>query len=242
MTISLENIANGLTEHVLELVILGLAGVLFVKYIKPVIKYIKNRKWMERAVVVGIRNFYPSRESYTKDRDLAFIDYIQSAQKSLHYYGHWLAFTNDQHGISDTLCQMAESGKEINLILLDPSLPREIWVTYGRYLGEDASKLREAVEITWKKFSVAKQSLSKLGQKNLRLKRHIEFIPYSAFWFDKDHSHQHILIDMKLYGATRKDTYGMELQPVKASSSRTPSLFDRYAESLQRLEARVKPE
>jgi hypothetical protein len=115
------------SAHTVALLILtGAGGYLLTRYWEPAKRYWNARRWLGRAVGVGIRNFFPSRESYSVDRPLAFADYLMSARRSLRYFGHWLAFTIEQHHTLQTLCEMAESGKEVQLVLLDPDLPDPI--------------------------------------------------------------------------------------------------------------------
>ncbi len=228
--------------HMAAILLLTLAaGFLARRFWDPAKKYFVARAWLERAVAVGIRNFFPSRESYAADRRLAFSDYLQSAKRNLRYFGHWLAFTIEQNYTLNTLCKMAESGKAVQLILLDPELPDNVLAMYARYLGDDLESLRAEIRTTWTKLLEARDSLSAHGREFLGLRAHQEFIPYSAFWFDRDQDAPHILIDMKLYGASRKDAYGLELHPVTETSSRYPSLYQRYADSLARLEAKSAP-
>lgn len=237
MTAFAQSVFENFTANLIASAFIGLFGALVIaKLWRPTITYIQIRKWFSRAVEVGIHDFFPSRESYAVDRKLAFSDYIHSANMSLRYFGHWLAFTIDQHGMLETLCAMANSGKSVKLVLLDPQLPDEILAAYARYLGESETELRSKINTTWEKIVAAKHTLSATGKKCLELRRHQEFIPYSAFWFDKDQSDQHILIDMKLYGEPRKNAYGIELHPVTQKSSRYPSLFERYTCSLNSLE------
>ncbi len=78
-----------LAAHVLAGLVLSAAGaVLMVRLWEPAKRYWRARSWLNRAVSVGIRNFFPSRESYSTDRPLAFVDYIQSAKHELTYFGH----------------------------------------------------------------------------------------------------------------------------------------------------------
>ncbi len=236
-----------LLKHVTELIlahlvagsILGTLGVwVTVKLWKPARKCWSVRKWFARILKVGIRNFYPSRESYARDRPLPFGDYLNSTKSSLRYIGHWLAFTIEQHQMLDTLCAISNSGRRVHLILLDPELPRDVLAAYARYFGEEEATLHLDITSTWKRVQAARETLSAKGRACLELRRHIEFIPYSAFWFDQESDGQHILIDMKLYGASRKDAYGIEIEPVQQESAAYPSLFDRYAKSLALLEQR----
>jgi hypothetical protein len=232
-------VAELVFAHIVSLLVIGVVGgFVLTKLWQPAKRYWGARRWFNRAVSVGIRNFFPSRESYSVDRTLAFSDYLSSAERSLRYFGHWLAFTIEQHHTLRTLCNMAESGRGVHLVLLDPSLPEDILETYARYLGEDSASLRDEIKSSWGKVREARSSLSARGRDFLTLRRHIEFIPYSAFWFDRDQNEPHILIDMKLYGASRKDAYGIELHPVEQTSSRYPSLYERYAVSLGKLESR----
>ena len=140
---------------------------------------------------------------------------------------------------------MAGSGVAIKLVLLRPDLPKEILNVYARYLAEDPVALETKLVAAWKKIREAKAQMAAGQRRNLQLLSHSEFIPYSAFWFDCGHPGEHILIDMKIFGAARKEAYGMELQPPSGEeSSRYPSLHIRYATSLGKLEdqSKVDPE
>jgi hypothetical protein len=235
----LKHVAELVFAHVVAGAILGTLGVwVALKLWKPARNFWAVRKWFDRVMKVGVRNFYPSRESYARDRSLPFGDYLNSSRRSLRYIGHWLAFTIEQHQMLDTLCAISNSGRKVQLILLDPGLPSDVLAAYARYLGEDETGLLRDITTTWNKVREARDTLSAKGRACLELKRHIEFIPYSAFWFDRDTDGQHILIDMKLYGASRKDAYGLEIEPTKEGSTAYPSLFDRYARSLALLEQR----
>jgi hypothetical protein len=229
--------AELVAAHVLAALFLSTVGaVLLARFWKPAKRYWQSRSWLNRAVTVGIQNFFPSRESYTTDRRLAFNDYLSSAQHSFIYIGHWLAFTVEQHNTLDTLVTQAKSGKQVKLILLDENLSQDVLATYARYFGETEEKLRSEVKETWRRVRVAQQELGTSEYSRFEIRAHKEFIPYSAFWFDPSRDGEHILIDMKLFASPRRDTYGLELRPTENTTSRYPSLFKRYAESLQRLE------
>ena len=231
-----KHVMDLIVGHVAASIVIGIVGTIIAFAWKPVALYMRARSWLNRAVKSGVRNFFSNRESYSRDRKLAFADYLRSAEHGLTYFGHWLAFTIDQLNTLDVLCAMANSGKKIQLVLLSPDLPRLILANYARYLGEDEDQLSEEIKTTWRKVKEARATLSATGRDCLELRQHSEFIPYSAFWFDREHSKQHILIDMKLYGASRKDAYGLELVPM--GEGRSPSLYERYARSLKQLEAR----
>lgn len=225
-----------LAAHILAGLVLSTLGVALSVWLWGSAKRFWNaRSWLARAVTVGVRNFYPSRESYSTDRLLAFSDYLRSAEFEFTYFGHWLAFSVEQHNTLETLIQQAKRGVLVRLVLLDSNLPSDVLTTYSRYFGEDASKLGNEVDETWRRVKAAQLELGTSERQNFKLFSHSEFIPYSAFWFDPNHPGEHILIDMKLFAAPRRDAYGIELHPTKDESSRYPSLFRRYADSLDRL-------
>ena len=223
---------------VAEAILATLGALIIVRIWNPLKHQLAARKWCARAIDVGIRNFYPDRESYARDRPLLFAPYLQSTKHSLRYVGHWLAFTIEQHQMMKTLCEIANSGRKVHLVLLNPEIPANILETYARYFGEDEKSLRSEIRNTWESVRAEWRSLSAQGKECMDLRMHCEFIPYSAFWFDRDHSYGHILIDMKIYGATRKDAYGIELHSASGVQSSYPSLFKRYATSLALLETR----
>lgn len=230
-----------LAAHVLAGLVLSTLGVALSLWLwKPAKRFWNARRWLNRAISVGVRNFFPSRESYSVDRSLAFSDYLESAKYEFTYFGHWLAFSVEQHNILETLIQQVKRGVLVRLVLLDPTLPPDVLTTYSRYFGEDAPKLANEVADTWKRVKAAQLELGASEKSNFKLFAHSEFIPYSAFWFDPNHPCEHILIDTKLFGAPRRDAYGIELHPTKDESSRYPSLFRRYADSLTRLKALCK--
>lgn len=226
-----------LAAHIAELVFSTLGAAFCIWLWKHAKRFWTARGWLNRAVSVGVRNFFPSRESYSVDRSLAFSDYLGSAKYEFTYFGHWLAFSVEQHNTLETLIQQAKRGVLVRLVLLDPTLSPEVLAAYSRYFGEDAPKLGNEVADTWRRVKAAQLELGASDRKNFKLFAHSEFIPYSAFWFDPNHPGEHILIDTKLFGAPRRDAYGIELHPTKDKSSRYPSLFRRYAESLTRLKA-----
>ncbi len=121
-------------------------------------------------------------------------------------------------------------------MLLDENLSPDVLSTYARYFGEDEPKLRAEVAETWRRVRLAQRELGASEQRQFELRAHREFIPYSAFWFDPRHEGEHILIDMKLFALPRRDAYGVELHPQPITSSRYPSLFQRYADSLHCLQ------
>ncbi|MBE0547965.1 MAG: hypothetical protein IH627_10005 [Rubrivivax sp.] len=226
-----------LAAHILAGLFLSAAGaVLIVRLWEPAKRYWRARSWLNRAVSVGVRNFFPSRESYSTDRSLAFVDYIRSAKHELTYFGHWLAFTVEQHNTLETLVDHAKSGVHIRLVLLHEALSPDVLSTYARYFGEDEPKLRAEIAETWRRVRLAQRQLGASEQSRFELRAHREFIPYSAFWFDPRHEGEHILIDMKLFASPRRHAYGIELHPQPSTSSRYPSLFERYADSLRRLQ------
>lgn len=226
-----------LVVEVLVGLILTAAGAVFIKRIwEPGKRYWRARAWLNRAVSVGVRNFYPSRESYSTDRSLAFVDYIRSAKHELTYFGHWLAFTVEQHNTLEALVDHAKSGVRIRLVLLHEALSPDVLSTYARYFGEEEIKLRDEIAETWRRVRLAQRELGASEQSLFELRAHREFIPYSAFWFDPRHEGEHILIDMKLFASPRRHAYGIELHPQPSTSSRYPSLFERYADSLRRLQ------
>lgn len=195
----------------------------------------KARSWLQRIPATGVSNFFPNRESYQKDRELSFLEYISSAKNSLSYCGHWLAFSIDQHNTLESLCELAQSGKSVQLILLDPNLPAEVLATYATYFNESEEYLRNQICNTWDKVTAAKKVLGNKAQSCLELRKHQEFISYSSFWFDKDHTQQHILIDVKIFGISRRDSYGIELKPMIGAVKSNTSLFERYSRSIESL-------
>lgn len=195
----------------------------------------KARSWLQRIPATGVSNFFPNRENYQKDRELSFLEYISSAKVSLSYCGHWLAFSIDQHNTLETLCELAQSGKNVQLILLDPSLPLEVLATYATYFNETEEYLRNQIHNTWAKVTDAKKKLGQKAQSCLELRKHQEFISYSSFWFDKNHAQQHILIDVKIFGISRRDSYGIELKPTSGAVKSNASLFERYSRSIESL-------
>lgn len=193
----------------------------------------KARKWLQRVPASGVSNFFPNRDSYHKYRDITFLEYIASANHTLSYCGHWLAFTIDQHNTLDALCDLAKGKKHVQLTLLDPELSEEVLISYATYFNEDKDYLLNQIKNTWNKVETAKKNLDTQSQENFELRKHKEFISYSSFWFDKGHENQHILIDAKIFGISRRDSYGVELKPSKNLVSSNISLFDRYSKSIE---------
>lgn len=193
----------------------------------------------------GVIAFFPDRDSYASDRKLNLEDYLKTAAHSLTYAGHWLAISTDHRNTLTALSEMVAAGRKIDIVMLDQNLSNEMVAVYARFFSRSDADLRERISSAWTKVIAWRDGLSSDGRRLVTLRSHTEFVSNSAFMFDEDQRSQKILIDQKIWGLDRADSFGIELSFDRGRSSNKsmPSLYRRYSQSIRKLRhsARLVP-
>lgn len=230
-----ENVLAGVLGNLVWYIILFLAGVCgFLGW-----KLRKLSAFISRMVRSGITDFFPDRDSYTRDRKMNLEQYIKTAKTDLTYIGHWMAVSTDQRHTLDAIKTMLQSGKKIALILLSKDLPQDILASYARFFGKTDAEFQSQVESGWAVIQRWRLALGADEAKMLTIKAHGEFICHSAFMFDRGQDVSKILIDQKIWGLDRKNSFGFELSYKNGAKSSEKTLFERYSNSLEGLADRA---
>lgn len=181
----------------------------------------------------GLISFFPTRDHYTRDRPLSLEKYLETAEYSLIYAGHWLAGSTQR----DTLVALKKLlllKKKVTLVLLSASLKEDVRQAYANFFGTDAANIKKDIESSWKLVSEWTNSLGSDEREHLTVKAHSEFIGHSAFGFDFGQKTTKVLIDQKLWGMERKNSYGFEFIKSKKDTTEN-SLLSRYQTSITKL-------
>lgn len=174
----------------------------------------------------GVINFYTCRSEYVKFRKQSSIsDYIETANKELIYIGFWLAQGIEMENITKKLLQLLKRGCSVELIFLDPNSSHGDKI--AEYLGTSFENYKARLTTTWRDIIKFKHSLPKDLKPRFILRSHNKHISSSAFIFDYNTETARTLVDIKLYGVGRENSFGIELQPSKLDNS----LYDRVTKS-----------
>jgi hypothetical protein len=195
----------------------------------------KTLKLFIRLKKNGIISFFPNRDSYTRDRPQSLEKYLETAEHSLLYVGHWLAVSIDQKNILDTFRNILLNKKTVTIVMLSDNLNPEIITKYANFFGRPAEDIKKQIENCWAIIDEWRLKLGAEEQKKLILKVHSEFIGHSAFLFDLGQKKSKALIDQKLWGLDRKNSYGIEFIANQKIDAEENTLFFRYMNSIIKL-------
>lgn len=203
--------------------------------ITPLLAVIKSKKLLNRLKNAAVKFIYTNRDSYTKDRKKSFEKYIESAEISFLYFGHWLAVSLDQKNTLNSLEKILNSERKATIIMIKKDLDESLINYYSELYNEDPENLKRNIKQNWNDVLNWRDSLSTIQQSNLSLREHTKKVSFSAFSFDRESPKNHILIDQKIWGLKRRDSFGIELCK-KMSKGKERTLYCRYAECLLNLE------
>lgn len=180
----------------------------------------------------GISFFISSRDQYKlmKDRE-TIAAYLAHATKSLVYVGFWHAKGIEIENLSRTLTKLVEQGILVELVMLDPELENHKSEIMAGYLGISPSSLRSRLSESIKSFCEIKNSLPAEHQDKLVIRTHSEVIYASCFLLDYKSKSAKTLVDIKIFGAGRQNSFAMELTPNEDENS----LYNRFTHSFLEL-------
>lgn len=174
----------------------------------------------------GCVNFFSCRNSYRayKAHGTAS-NYISQASRSVIYVGFWLAHETEISDIRPTIKNLLESGRIVTIVLIDSD--SEIVDYCSKFLGIRSDEVKNRVVATKSKFLELYSDLSADAKKRFHLKFHRVPISSSAFLVDHEvPTAARTLVDFKLYGFSRDDSFGIEFK-----SGKYNSLYERVTNS-----------
>lgn len=231
MTEFLNNISANLVSNVIWIALLFAAGLL-TYFFKRGFQAARLFKHLKQN---GIISFFPNRDSYTKDRPQSLEKYLETADHSLLYVGHWLAVSTDQRDTLAALRNILLGKKTVTIVMLSDELTPELLTAYANFFGRPVQDIQNQIQAGWTIVGSWSHTLGAEERNKLVLKSHSEFIGHSAFAFDLGQKKSKILIDQKLWGLDRKNSYGIELIANPKVDVIENTLFSRYANSIAKL-------
>jgi len=182
-----------------------------------------------------VTNFFTSRSDYVSFRkERSISEYIYTAKKELLYIGFWLAQGVEIENISRKLRGLLDDGCMIEIAFLDRNIDENLKSKIAAYLGISQESLIGRLNDTWFDMCRFRDDLPEDIKARFVLRSHQEAISSSAFIFDYGTQYAKTLVDFKLYGAGRENSFGVELTPSKLPDS----LYDRLTNSFLEIKRR----
>lgn len=183
----------------------------------------------------GIINFFATRADYIKYRQNGTVTkYIRTAERELIYVGLWLSHGIEMANIRETLESLLEHGCYVELIFLDPTV-RYI-ESLADFLALSTDSVVTRINQSIYQMTSLKDSLPENLKPRFVLKAHSKLTTSSAFLIDQDTEHARVLIDFKLYGLGREQSFGIEFQRVAAADS----LYSRVVSSFMEIRRQAR--
>jgi len=159
----------------------------------------------------GIINIFPSRKSYIERKDHGTAStYISQSKFSLYYIGFWLASSTEIGAILNEIKKLIFDSKKVFIVFIDPGASLLINQS-SIYLGLSSDEIKIRVENSLNKLLMLKENIQEEYKNNLVIKLHRVPLSASAFIIDSEQEKDcKILIDYKIYGSSRDDSYGIE--------------------------------
>lgn len=226
----ISNIIQGIIASIIALVIVTLAtrialGFSNIPGVKVTFRLVKD------FFSSGGLNFFSNREAYTRHKDHGSADsYItQQTKAEIIYVGFYLAQSCDIGNILNCLVSLANKGISVKVVLLDPSSPN-ISATADFFMINKEHLVSCINETKNKLLRARRTSVSQDNKKKLSVYLHNKSITASAFIIDGTMPKVgRILLDHKLYGVPRENSYGIEL---RSNGNLYRSVLDSYMKIL----------
>ena len=207
------SIIQGAIGSIIAVIIVGLAtkamlGVANIPGIKIMFRLVKD------FFSSGGLNFFSNREAYTRHKDHGAADnYLtQQTKADIIYVGFYLAQSCDIGNILNCLVSLSNKGINVKVVLLDPSSPN-ISATSDFFMINKDHLISCVNETKNKLLKARRNSVSEDNKKNFNIYLHNKPITTSAFIIDGTMPKiGRILLDHKLYGVARENSYGIELR------------------------------
>lgn len=182
----------------------------------------------------GVINFFSNRSEYTRYRENGTIrEYLKSSERDILYVGFWFAHGVEMSNIGEFLSGVVNTGKSVRIVLLNPS--SSCIDSLARYLNTSKDSLISRLEAALKAIHSARAGISPEKQNRFELLLHDELITASAFILDMDNPsvEARILVDYKIYGSDRDNTYGIEFRQTGVDHLLSDRLISSYARIAQ---------
>ncbi|MGW5441535.1 hypothetical protein [Nocardia asteroides] len=175
----------------------------------------------------GVDNFFAKRSDYVRYRRHGTIqEYVNTAKHDLKYVGFWLAHGVEISNIGEHLAKMAQSGRSVEIVLLDPTCSYLPFL--AQYLNLPEAAVASRIYAALNQLQKAREDVPANLAHLFRIKLHTKMITASAFLVDSTSDTSRLLVDFKLYGADRDNTFGIEFKRVSTEDSLYKRVYDSY--------------
>jgi len=219
----MNNFLSGVVASIVAAILISIGAKLMIGWKKwPGFKLLLRMN--KDLISSGVINFFPSRKTYISHRDHGKAsEYIKGTKYELIYTGFWLASSTEMGNIIEVIKQLVENNIKVIIILMDPSA--NCIDHFSNYTGLGKKDIIGRINSSIEKFISMYNSLSIEGKNNFQLRLHNVPLSSSSFIIDKDHEQGKILVDFKIYGLSRDDSFGIEVQNKKSI------LYDKFKKS-----------
>lgn len=194
--------------------ITGVAAILWHKLSSLRNQLTASQNLARRLKIIGLSNFYESRDDYTKFREAPRLaDYLAFANRKIVIAGYWLAQGAEMEGVATDLRKLLEKREalEITIVMINPD---------ADYIPAVASQMRLTPEAVSRRaldslrgLADLKESLAEDQRKRLDIRLHSS-IPFASLIVLDPESEEngHIQFDFKLYANSRSNSIGFEIR------------------------------
>lgn len=174
----------------------------------------------KRLMANGVSNFFASRADYVAHRtESTPAEYVLTANSELVYVGYWLAQATEIDKIADAIRKLVDHNRMVELVLLDPDVPKGVLDMWARFFGETREAFESRVRSAWERLTALRNGLEPTKRARLVLRKHRQFTGGSAFLFDRGTPSEKMLVDFKLFAMGREQSFGLEFRPVEEGNS-----------------------
>lgn len=189
------------------------------------LRFIASTPRLRRA---GLNYLIPSRAHYRfLHKGETIGKYLGGVQHTLIYVGFWHAKGVEMDNIRDAFRGLLEKGCTIELVLLSNEIEDAKIEIISKYLGIATSGFRSRVSEAWNYITELKKQLPKKDVGRFIVKAHKEAIYASCFIIDHDTASAKALIDIKIFGLSRENSFSMELVKTEEENN----LYNRFVTS-----------
>lgn len=168
-----------------------------------------------RMKTAGVSYFIPRRTDFRHLKGGENITaYLQTTQREMIYVGFWNAKGLEHEDLRQCYKGLLERGCRIAIVMLDPDTPAPIMNGLAHHLAMSEAALRARLLESWRAMLAFRATLPHDSQSRLSLRAHSQVITASCQIIDRGHTTARALLDVKLFGQGRENTFAMELRPV----------------------------
>ncbi len=165
----------------------------------------------QRIYRAGMSNFFASRDDYTKYRKKSRqFEYLTQAKKSIHVISLWMAYGTEAEDVPKQLAKFVSENKDVSITLAVINPKVNFLDELDDYLDIKPGSSKTRIQLTLGKMSAARKTLGVAEQNRFNIRVYNVLPTVSLIALDMNEKNGVIQADMKLYKASRQNSYGLE--------------------------------